>query len=253
MEERVGEHLPCDNGRPGGCRGDRGFNRRAGVERRLGSRHRPDPRPRTPAGDQGSADRFGHPQDPARRGDHAGEPVVRLVLRHLPRSQWHPCTRVRPEPQDRRVCCSVPQSQPVERGWSALPGQRRGRHRRRAHGRIRRPGAKRVLHLQRGRRDGLARRPRDHELLVLRPALRAPGRDVRTERLVESPRPPVHGFRVVSEMPRARRPYELRERRPSARLAPRRQARKQPELRLDRSHLPVVQEPRELGLLRGHR
>jgi O-antigen/teichoic acid export membrane protein len=37
------------------------------------------------------------PQDPARRDDHAGEPVVRQLLRHLPGGGWDPDERRRPD------------------------------------------------------------------------------------------------------------------------------------------------------------
>ena len=47
------------------------------------------------------------------------------------------------------------------------------------------------------RRDGLPRRARDPQLLDVRPAVRAPGPHVRAQRLVEPPRSPVHGLRVV--------------------------------------------------------
>src|SRR4029453_19052038 len=59
------------------------------------------------------------------------------------------------------------------------------------------------------RRDGVARREGDPQLLGLREALRAPGSDVRPDRLVDAPRPSVPGLRMVGAMREAVEAHEL--------------------------------------------
>ena len=55
------------------------------------------------------------PQDPARRDHHAGEPLVRLLLRHLPRRRRHPGLDGNPRP---RCCLPDPQQRGLR---AALP------------------------------------------------------------------------------------------------------------------------------------
>ena len=79
-----------------------------------------------------------HPQDPAHRRDHAGEPLVRLLLRHVPRRRRHPEARVRAGPAPRRLRPPVPQPAEQELRRAARPHRRDARHRGRAHERLRR-------------------------------------------------------------------------------------------------------------------
>ena len=152
------------------------------------------------------------PQDPARRRDHAGESLVRQLLRHVPGADGIPpgvCGRTR------RTVSACPPSTTRPTSTTAAPTRwaTRSRTSTRPDGRIRRPGrgGSRLQHagprlqpLHRTadheqpalvrRRHGLPRCPRDPQLLDLRRGLRAPGPHVRAQRLVEPPRPPVHGL-----------------------------------------------------------
>ena len=158
----------------------------------------------------------GHPQDQARDHHHAGEPVVRQLLRHLPRGGRHPdapggAHGLRAEP-GRRVRPALPRPRRHQRRRAARRGQRGRRREPRQDGRIhpaagcgevvlqgaRRPGLLRQI--RHPRRDGLPHRGGDTELLGLRQELRATGPHVRTGQIVVAPRPPVHGLRLVGEM-----------------------------------------------------
>ena len=88
------------------------------------------------------------------------------------------------------------------------------------------------------RRHGLPRRPRDPQLLDLRRAVRAPGPHVRAQRLLEPPRPPVHGVRVVGVLHERVRPVVVSRRRPEpqSRLDAHRE-------RLDAQHRPARSTP----------
>jgi len=108
--------------------------------------HQPT-RPNKPAGPNEPAKphrggRVRHRQDPARGDHHAGEPVVRLVLRYLSRCRRHPrperpVHRVRARPAHQRLRQAVPRSEPGERRSRPQYGRRDRRHRRRQDGRFR--------------------------------------------------------------------------------------------------------------------
>ena len=159
----------------------------AGCTGQPGQTSQPSQQRAQPEPHRGS--RVRHRQDPARRGHHAGEPVVRLVLRHLSRCRRHPgeerpVHRVRARPAHQGLRQAVPRSEPGERRSRAHHGRRDHRHRRRQDGRVRpdrrgpaQPGLQRhqpadagVPAQQPAGRDGLPRRPGDPELLDLRPA-----------------------------------------------------------------------------------
>ena len=150
-----------------------------------------------------------------------------------------------PDPVERRVRGAVPRPLGPQLRRPALGEQRGRRHRQRPHGRVRRPGRAGMNCSSRGpelqpvhrhqpfdeqpavvrRRDGLPRRARDPQLLDLRRELRAPGPHVRAQRLLEPPRPPVHGLRVVGVLYEPDGPVVVPRRRP------------EPECRLDAHQL----------------
>ena len=171
----------------------------------------------------------GHPQDQARDRDHAGEPILRLLLRNLPGCGGHPhgeresrrCawtirppgTCVAPYVDHADVNGGGPHSAPnatadINGGkmdgfiGQAESGQKRlsGSHRSGVH------------ELDRTRRDGLPHRKRHPELLDLRQGLRPPGPHVRAERLVEPAGTPVPGLRMVGLLHPAGQSVELRQR-----------------------------------------
>ena len=177
------------------------------------------------------------PQDRPRHRDHAGEPLLRHLLRDLSGRRRHPDVErvahgLRVRSRHRRVRCAVPRHARPYGRRPAWAGQRDGRHRGRRDERLRRPGRageervpERLQPRLRGHghagRDGLRHRRRDPQLLELRAQLRAPGPHVRAERVVEPARPPVHRVGLVSEMQRPGQPDELPERHQSARPADR--------------------------------
>ena len=216
----------------------------------------------------------GDPQDQARDRGHAGEPLVRRVLRHLSGGRRAPAA----ERQVHRLRAGhlpAPLRQALPRDLAAEPRRaarapgRGPRRQRRQDERLHHPGAPRpeerlpgapagaaVLDEARSRRDGLLRPARDPELLGLREALRAPGPHVRADHLMDPAGAPVHGLRVVGAVPPPQRPDELRQRGREPARAPSHAAepdRPRAQLRLDRPDLPVAQEPRLLALLRVHR
>ena len=83
-----------------------------------------------------------HPRDPARGRDHGGEPLVRLLLRHLSARRRDPdearrADRVRAE-RRRPVREAVPRPERRRRlGRRARPARRQAGRRRRPHGRLR--------------------------------------------------------------------------------------------------------------------
>ena len=171
-----------------------------------------------------------HPEDQARRDHHAGEPVVRLVLRHLSGGRRHSreqraVHRLRARSAHRRLRQAVSRLQPGERRCRARSQQRGHGHRRRQDGRLRQvrgrhrqpgllghqPADPGVPAERRTRRDGLPRRAGDPELLDVRQRLRAERPHVRAGRLVVPAVPPVPGQRVVGAV-RFRQPGQLRQR-----------------------------------------
>ncbi len=213
----------------------------------------------------------GDPQDPPRRRDHAGEPLLRLLLRHVPGSR-RPAAAQRAlhrllagSPQ-RDLLLPVPRRPRPQQRRPARAPRRGPRHQRREDERLRAPGQARAgdrLRRQPGRapvlvrrgapgRDGLPRRARDPELLGLRAPLRAAGPHVPAGHLVEPAGAPVHGLGMVGPLPDARG-VELRQRDREPAGAAARAAepdRPQADLRVDRPHLPAAQGPRLLALLR---
>ena len=161
--------------------------------------------------------------------DHAGEPLVRLLLRHLPRRRRHPDEGRRAHRLRARSRPGTRASGPIHDSTNRNAG---GPHDHRdamadinggkMDGFIIRRGA--AAHLacvanvdtpacslapRSAGRDGLPRRARDPELLVLGAELRPPGPHVRAGHLVEPARAPLHGLRLVGEVREARRPDEL--------------------------------------------
>ena len=152
----------------------------------------------------------------------------------FPGRRRDPGRRVRPRPAERQLRAPVPRSLRPQLRRPPFDGQRRGRHRQRPDGRVRRPGRAgdglqltgpelQPLHRDQPydeqpavmrRRDGLPRRARDPQLLDVRRGLRAPGPHVRAQRLLEPPRPPVHGLRVVGVLYEPVGPVVLSRRRP---------------------------------------
>src|SRR3954451_6941532 len=220
--------------------------------------------------------RRGHPQDQARRRGHAGEPLVRQLLRHLSRRRRDRDARrqaggLRPRSQGGRVPAAVPRLEPRQPRRAAHPRRLRGGRRRRQDGRGRGDRGGRVprgrqqhSRLLDDRRHGLPRCARDPELLELRPQLRPPGPHVRSGGLLQRGRAPVHGVGLVRPVLAAVRPRVVQGRRrrdPGRRDAPRdaepgdavRLGVAGPALRLDRHHLPASRPRRELGLLRRRR
>ena len=195
-------HVVCRSARDSAT----GRVHRSGAAARVGGWRRP--------GQLRGAD--GHPQDQARDRHHAGEPVLRQLLRHLPRGGRHPdaprCAHgLRAEP-GRWVHAPLPRHRRRQRRRPARRGQRGRRHQPRQDERLhpaagrgkgvlqdsRRPGLQRRQ--RRARRDGLPHRRGDTELLGLRQELRAAGPHVRAGEVVVAARAPVHGLRLVGAM-----------------------------------------------------
>ena len=214
------------------------------------------------------------PQDQARDRGHAGEPLVRRVLRHLPGRGRAPAAK-RQVHRLRAGHLPAPLRQALPRDFAPEP-RRAARAPRRDSGcqrrqdeRLHHAGAPRpeerlpcapegaaVLDASRARRDGVLRPTRDPELLGVREALRAPGPHVRADHVMDAAGAPVHGLRVVGTMPPPQRPDELRQRGREPARAPSHAAepdRPGAQLRLDRPDVPDAQEPRLLALLRVHR
>ena len=188
-----------------------------------------------------------HPQDPARRRDHAGEPLVRLLLRHVSRaptgSRRHVCV---PDPLRRRLRAAYHDPRDRNAGGPHDHVDAVARHRRREDERLHRAAPRsgrrmfcnaahrlaRVLALaEDAGRHGLPRRARDPELLGVRAQLRAPGPHVRVGHVVEPAGAPLPRLRLVGEVHAARRPDELHDRGAGARLAAGRAARTRPASR----------------------
>ena len=125
-----------DGGAEDGGAQDSGGRRAPGGQ--PGRLHQPAAGIKTAA--DGGAER--HQQDPPRRHHHAGEPVVRLVLRHLPRSRRDPGRErpvhgVRARPAHQGLRQALPRSEPGQRRCGAQPVRRNRGHRRRQDGRVR--------------------------------------------------------------------------------------------------------------------
>ena len=218
-----------------------------------------------------------HPQDPARRRDHAGEPLVRQLLRDVPGRRRHPDE----ERQCRRCACPIPRRRPVRRAVRRPPRRQR---RRAAHGTRTPwptstaarwtassaqasltpttccidPRQARGLH-QIGAPDvmGYHTEQRHPELLDVRARLRAPGPHVRAERVVEPAGAPLHGVGVVGAT--ARQHDDPSSCTNAVEIAgPSRRTPPAPtglgtDLRVDRPHVPAAQAARVVGLLRHGR
>ena len=167
------------------------------------------------------------PQDPPRRDHHAGEPLVRLLFRHLSRRRRDPdaerrCDRLHPDPQT--PVCAEPYHDPSDRNAGG-PHDTVNAVRDINHGKMdgfQREARQRSLpclsrHRQPrlladalvARRDGLPRLARDPELLGLRTELRPPGSHVPGGQLLESAGASLNGLRLVGSLLQARRPDEL--------------------------------------------
>ena len=213
----------------------------------------------------GGRPRDRHPQDQARHRDHAGEPVVRQLLRHLSRRRRDPdgerrTDRVQPRSDDahvRRAVCRPPR----RRCRRAARGRFLDlRDRPREDGRLRRgrgvcvhqlrqPPESRVRGRRRGgvERHGIPRSQGHPELLGLRRRLRPPGPHVRAGRVVEPSVAPLRGLRLGGHVHQAQRSFELHE--PDQPIAGRTPG---PEhhLCVDRHDVPAAQEQGVMGLLR---
>jgi hypothetical protein len=158
----------------------------------------------------------GHPQDQARDHHHAGEPVLRQLLRYLSGGRRLPhargcASRLRAGPQ-RRMHPALPRHRRRQWRRSACRAQCGGRRRPRQDGRLH-PAARRgaeslrlayrpgMRGLRSARRDGLPHGSGDTKLLDLRPRLRAQRSHVRAGEVVVTARPPVHGLRLVGQVP----------------------------------------------------
>ena len=181
---------------------------------------------------RGTADGSGgdgrHPQDQARCGDHAGEPLLRLVLRDLSRSgrytdEARHTDGVRARLHDR--CVRASRSPIMRMSTAEAPTARSTRLRTSTAGQM--DGfVDQAMSADRGCTDptdpacansaapdvmGYHTAARHPQLLGLREALRAPRPHVRTERVVESPGAPVRGLGMVGALHR-QQSDELRQR-----------------------------------------
>ena len=170
------------------------------------------------------------------------DPAQRDLLLPVPR---------RPRPQQRRPARAPrrdPRRQRREDERLRAPGQAR------AGRRLRRQPRRAAVLVRRGApgRDGLPRRARDPELLVLRAPLRAAGPHVSAGHLVEPAGAPVHGLGMVGPLPHARDGQLCQRDRepPGAAARAAEPDRPEADLRLDRSHLPAAQAPRLVALFR---
>ena len=233
----------------------------------------------------GSADRsrHRHQQHHPRHRDHAGEPLVRSLLRHVPRrgripaGRAGPHRRVRPRPRGRasvdgRITTRTGSTQAAPTGWSVRRSPRTADGWTGSSGagadrqRMRAPA--RRLPVPGGQTRGPGGQPdimgyhtakRDPELLGVREALRAAGPHVRAGVFVDASLAPVPGVGVGGHMPRPRRPDELsigpgvpgeeRSRSRPQDVDPRR--RHAASVHLGRHHVAAAQGPRQLGVLRG--
>ena len=182
----------------------------------------------------GSADRsrHRHQQHHPRHRDHAGEPLVRSLLRHVPRRRRIPAgragphRRVRPRPPGGDLSTAVSRHEPVRCRRPPRPPRFDDRRERRTDGRIRQgAGADRQRmsaparcvpvpggHAGPGRaarHHGVSHRKRDPELLGVCEALRAAGPHVRAGVFVDPSLTPVPGVGVGGDMSRPRRRDEL--------------------------------------------
>ena len=172
----------------------------------------------------------GHPQDPPRRRDHAGEPLVRLLLRHVPGRRRNPSAErqvhgLRRPTRGRRCACvlTTTRSTGTRRArtsiWTRSGTSTAGRWT----GSSARPGAGWSPAARRTRTRRSARwGPTTPDVMGYHDWHEIPnywdyarhfvlhGPHVRAGHLVEPAGPPVHGLGVVGPLPRARRPDELR-------------------------------------------
>ena len=217
-----------------------------------------------------------HPQDPARGRRHAGEQVVRQLLRHLPGCRGHPegrrqANRLHTGQAPRPLHPPVPRSQPRRHRWATFLPCCKERHRRRQDGRLhKQPTRERSLALQESagtsrlrrreppplvrppRRRRLARRPRDPQLLGLCQAFRPCRPHVRGRQVVELAGASRHGLWLVGGLLGPRGSHELQD---VHRKGPRR-VRADPDsatLCLDGSNVPAHEGGRELAILRRAR
>ena len=217
------------------------------------------------------------PQDQACDHHHAGEPLVRLLLRHVSRRGRHPheerdACGLRAQPE-RRLYPALPRPCGPQRRRAARRGQRGGRRERRQDERVHPAAGRGPGVLPRGQQPGLRRDPHpgrdglphgrgDPQLLEVRRELRARRPHVRAGEVVVAPGPPLHGVGVVGQV---QEPLadELRQRHrgplrgqqvPEGRGHRTAQRQGQHRPGLDRHHLAAVRAPRQLALLRagGH-
>ena len=191
----------------------------------------PAPAPVTPS-DPTDRSRHRHQQHHPCHRDHAGEPLVRSLLRHVPRRGRIPAgragshRRVRPRPPGRDLSTALSRHEPVRCRRPPRPPRFDDRRERRTDGRIRQgAGADRQRmraparcvpvpggHAGPGRaarHHGVSHRKRDPELLGVCEALRAAGPHVRAGVFVDPSLAPVPRVGVVGDMSRPRRPDEL--------------------------------------------
>ena len=231
----------------------------------------------------------GDPQDQAHRRDHAGEPFVRHLFRHLPGGGRHPdaerhADSVRSRPCHRGVRGPLSRPRRCQRGRTAQLHERDQRHQRRHDERFHRPGRGRQAGMHGSQRpclhqlgyigrDGVPHAERHPQLLDLRQGLRPPRPHVRTQRVVEPARPLVLGIGVGGLLHAGGQSLQLRQRdqgqssgkapgvprrlrrrvRPKEEQAGQHHPEPPAHLCLDRPDLPAAQGPRQLGLLRRQR
>ena len=257
------------------CRRGRGHPRRSGCRRPSNGRTAPGGQALAAQIDacRGAEAARRHPPDPARRRDHAGEPIVRLLLRHLPPRRRDPDEerrpdRLHPRLPDGAMRQAVPRRERPQLRRPARASLRGHRHRPRQDGRLHRvrpasrpaplPALDRTDLPTReagsdSRRDGVPRRPRDPQLLGVRPSVRPAGSHVPVGRVLEPARAPLPRLGVVGEVHPEGAADELSHGGGESGRAARRAAEhdgRDPALRLDRSHLSAAQAPRQLALLR---
>ncbi len=235
------------------------------------------PRAETPTAAHRSGAR--HLQHRSRHLRRAGEPLLRLLLRHVPRRRWHPGRRVcLPDPEGAHGAAARittrtssiaagPHNErasrlTIDKGQDGRRGPWRfGRSGTRAGSTRRRPGCEQAMPGPNGTPDVMGYHTA-HEIpnyWTYAQRFTLAGPDVRAERLVDVARAPVPGVGLVRDVSQPRPdavpirpevPRIQRRRRREVLGAGRRQA---PAVRLGRYHVAAPQPRRELGVLRRAR